>query len=647
MEKKVLERVRHLNALVMRHRKAYELGKPTITDTEYDAIYCRLKELVFGWNVPLKYAEALNHPGVHLPVGKGTKEHLTPMLSLKTFFDVEAACKFMKKVSNTWVVQPKLDGVSLSLIYHKGVLVDALLRGDGVRGESVLNNVRNYVHSFPRKINKTALTEIRGEVIFTHREFKKNTGYKSARNAVAGILRRKERTKLNGLPDFIAWGFGQHYCGRNEYIDTVQTEMTRLEDWGFLTVPSRIVTSPSTPSFYDAPGLRGPFQFPYEQDGVVLKAHWIKDRKVGASSHHPYWACAVKIEKYDAIGRIDKVHWQVGRTGAITPVAELEKPVRILGADITYVTLHNVNHMHELGVKINSRVKVERRGGVIPKITSVVNDPRKVLSRKIKIPTACPECKTKLRAHRCPNDHCSGRLKAWIQYAAKLLDLDGIGEGVATRLVDSGYVEEPIHLFQMRVWELEHMEIVVGKNAQKIVAQMPKEISFPLLLQLLDIEGLGPEMAVAIAKVYKTPENMCTQNWVPMVKSNAVRRVSKNLGLVKPSENVARVLDMLHTKKIYKRVDLFLSSVTVPSYGKQSKGNGKLCGYSFMFTGTLTEPRRVFKERVQNEGGVFKTSVSKDLNYLVTGSTPTGHKVKKAKELGTKVITEKQFRRML
>jgi DNA ligase (NAD+) len=666
------KKVSELNAWLLEQRRLYNLGTPPYSDDYYDTRYAQLDNMVaehdeeIDWN-KIKEPLVLDSPGSPSS-GSETVKHRSPMLSLKTFFDEDDALKFLhgrsaSRLKKSVVIEPKLDGVSVSILYRKiGTksykLESVALRGDGERGEVVdygcFSNLPLQIpKSHVQRCVSASWLVVKGEAVIPkeQRDHYTSLGYKSLRNTVAGILRRKKKPRLADV-DFVCW----QVVNTNHTSHIESLDFVRL--LGFDIVPQLGMCNLANldQDLYASSSKR----IPWETDGVVVK---FDDKKLQArlkeTSHHPNWAFAFKKpQESTAKGGLVRVEWQVGRTGRITPVGILAKPVKIHDASISRVTLHNADHMYAMGIKSKCRVLIERRGGVIPKVVRVVRQYYKD-RWYFKVPTACPSCGYGLLkdgAHIVCNasSGCYDKIRAQVIYITDLLGIKGINKGVCDALIEANVLNHAADIFalfhpDLRNSNRESVKYAQGILGKKIYTKLcdqfdkhAKRITLSTFLQMLCIQDLGKQYADAAAKFFKRVRNIEHVQAVDITKYT--QRICKLMGLKDYSTHVQRITYNLLTNG-YSDMVLRWSGVT--PLVKNVSGTPKKKRYTstIMFTGTLSKPRKQYCESAEQRGYKVLSGVSKNLKVLIVGKNPAKHKVDKAKSLGCSVVGEQWFRK--
>ena len=668
----------------------YNKAEPIISDAQFDSLWSELKNLD-----PLN--PQLDRVGSDSIPGSKKVDHLFPMRSLDKATGIDEIRHFVSETTSQgrqFVCQPKLDGSALSLEYRRGRLVRAATRGNGSRGEDVTANARR-ISNVPESISWKGDCHIRGEVIMPLMVFREK--YSSIapnpRNLAAGCLRQKTLQSGKASAEdlkFLAYDVkfpdnsDRHPDSptppkfifdseSNAWLSEIGIEIAGntvalAEDDDLTTQKIISITEYWTNQRKDAE---------WEIDGVVIKLDLLSKRELlGMTAHHPRWALAWKFPPEEATTVLMNVDWQVGRTGTVTPVARVA-PVAVSGVTVENVTLHNAGEMSRLMISIGDKVRIVRRGDVIPKIIEVIDRAKPSdlenrthsngdifnealpLHSSILIPSSCPRCSTKLIEEgafiRCTNLNCPSRLERTILYWCRALELDGIGEKLAEQLCTQGLVKSLPDLYTLNIEKVSGLERMALKSATNVIKQLEssKDLSLGKFLSALGLPGIGPEIAISVASKVKTIENLLElvslRNEEPgrdnegvLYRHNrAVRELTEIDGV---GETVARqILDGLAL-----RIDsvLELSRQLHISPELKSKSVGHLNGSTFCITGTLTIPRKEIMLLIKSNGGKVVTSVSKNLTYLISGES-SGSKLESAKNLGVTIITEDELVKLL
>jgi len=667
-EKDVATRIDALREKIRHHEYVYYvLDHPEISDFEFDKLMDELKDL------------ESRHPSLITPdsptqrVGGKPREgfvkvpHSSPMLSLDNTYSEEELRDWERRVHQLsgrrqidYVCELKLDGMSLALVYEDGGLARGVTRGDGSVGEDVTLNVRT-VHSIPLSIDKEKLNkagipanfESRGELLMPTAAFRKlneereRNGlatFANPRNFTAGTVRQLDagitaQRRLDFFPYILLVN------GRT-YFDRHWETLNALDKAGFKVNPHRkLVHSMGEVWDFIQSWEAKRDSLPYEIDGIVVKVDRTSlQEELGFTGKAPRWAIAYKYAARAGISQLENVRWQVGRTGKLTPVAELT-PVSIGGTTVRNATLHNVDEIQRLGVKIGDYVQVERGGDVIPKVAKVIDDkdhPRG--TREIEVPEKCPVCGTKVVRsegevdYRCVNANCPAKLLGSILHFASrgVMNIDGMGEALVTQLIDKGLVRNVADIYDLKKKDLLSLERFADKSAQNILDEIENSKKLPLerVIYGLGIRMVGERTAQFLAEHFGSVEAI----------ENASVEELQNVAEVGPkiAESIAEFFSIKANRELVKR----LRDADLTMQGEKKQRGIKLAGKTFVLTGTLAHfTRDEARKLIEDAGGKVTGSVSKKTDYVVAGAD-AGSKLDKAKELGVAVIGEKEMQKL-
>jgi len=642
----------------------YVLDQPAIGDAEFDKLMRQLKDL-----------EAV-HPDLIAPdsptqrVGGKPREgfvkvrHSSPMLSLDNTYSEEELRAWERRVHELsgrsdvdYVCELKLDGMSLALIYEDGGLVRGITRGDGSVGEDVTLNVRT-VRSIPLSVDKEKLKkagvpldfEVRGELLMPTAAFKKlneereRAGlatFANPRNFTAGTVRQLDSTvtaqrRLDFFP-YILLADGRTYFDRH------WKTLEALHDLGFKVNQNRtLVHSMNEGWAFIQQWEEKRESLPYEIDGIVVKVdRTALQDELGFTGKAPRWAIAYKYAARAGITKLEKVRWQVGRTGKLTPVAELA-PVLIGGTTVRNATLHNMDEVERLGVKIGDWVQVERGGDVIPKVAKVVDDKDHPRGHGgIEAPEKCPVCGTKVVRtegevdYRCVNADCPAKLHETIRHFASrgVMNIDGMGDALIAQLTEKGLVKNVADIYKLSKNDLLGLERFADKSAQNIIKEIENSKNLPLerVIYGLGIRFVGERTAQFLAEHFGSME--------ALEKASEEELQSVNEVGPRIAQSIAEFFSVSANQNLVAR----LREAGLTLSGEKRQRGTKLAGKTFVLTGTLAKyTRDEAKKMIEDAGGKVTGSVSKKTDYVVAG-TDAGSKLDKAKELGVTVIEEKEL----
>jgi DNA ligase (NAD+) len=665
MAKDVRREIEKLREQIRHHNTLYHVyDHPEISDAEYDALFRRLQELEAAHPELITPDSPTQRVGAAPAEGFASVPHAVPMLSLNNAFDEDEIRDFDRRVRKlvdgaelTYVAEPKLDGLSVELVYRDGVFVQGSTRGDGVTGEDVTLNLRT-VRSVPlrlRKLNRSLppLIEVRGEVYLDKVDLVRLNEERAAeglepfanpRNLAAGSLRQLDPKITVSRPLKI-------FCydvGRAEGIEvrTQEELLETLKGLGIRVNPLYEVCRgiDEVIAFYER--LREEREaFPYEADGAVIKINDFElRRRVGQLSRSPRWAVAAKFPAQQGITKVKEIRVYVGRTGTLTPVAVLD-PVRVGGVTISHASLHNDDEVKRKDVRIGDAVVVQRAGDVIPQIIQSLPERRSGGERRFRIPKTCPVCGTKVVrlegevAHRCLNVSCPARIKESILHAVYQggFDVDGMGFKLVEQLVDKGIVKRLSDLFHLDRETLIGLERMGEKSAKNLLEALEasKSITLPRFLFALGVPQVGEHAAGLLAESFGSLDRLM----------GAAREELTAIPEIGPhtAEAIVNFFDNPENRRLIDA--LRAGGVTIQEGGEAV--SDLLSGKRFVLTGALsTMTRDEAGARVKQLGGTVSASVGQKTDYVVVGANP-GSKAQRARELGIQTLTEEEFLALL
>ena len=648
---------------IAHHNRLYHLADaPTIADAEYDALFRELEALEAAH--PELAADDSPTQRVGAPPAEGftSAPHRSPMLSLDNAMDGEALLAFDERIRRMlgreagqlgYVIEPKLDGAGVELIYENGRFTQGLTRGDGRMGEDVTASLK-HVLSVPlvldaKRAPAPPVASVRGEIVLPlerfrrlnrHRESNGLEPFVNPRNAAAGSLRQLHDVDVRRLRslEFRAYQLAE---GQPESAATQWDLLDALREWGF-------IVSPESQQCSDIAGaaaahealLEGRESMPVEVDGSVVKVDRLGlQDELGTLSRSPRWAIAVKFPPQQAQTVILAIDVQVGRTGALTPVAKVE-PVFVGGVTVSNLSLHNQDEIERKDVRVGDVALIQRAGDVIPQLVRVLPERRSGRPRKFKLPAQCPVCKSKAvrlegeAVTRCVNPDCPAQLKTRVTHMAArgALDIDGLGEEIVDQLVETKRIQRVSDLFALDAATLVELERMGEKSAANLEASIERARATTLarFLVALGIRHVGATVAELLARHFgdlaplraASEETLVAIDGVgPIIAASIARYFADPRNLAE----VDRFIDLgVHWEKTEPQV--------VPT-------DGLMSGRTFVLTGTLSKPRDVFKERIEAAGGKVVGSVSKKTSFVVVGADPGG-KATKAQELEVPILDE-------
>lgn len=621
----------HIATLTTWAQAYYNDDAPLVSDAEYDSLYAKVKafetqnSLLIDPNSPTQVIQA---SAKFAPF-----THSVPMGSLSNAFtkdDIEAFDKRIKKELNvdtvTYTIEPKLDGLAVSLHYKNGLLSVAATRGDGKQGETVTHNIKT-IRSLPNQLTQATSFECRGEVFITKSDFATLDGdFANPRNTAAGAIRQLDPTVAASrkLSIFLYQAIGLPITTNSACID-------QLAALGLPTNP--ILHTAASPdeimTAIDAIFAKRD-QLDYEIDGCVIKVNDLAlHEKLGSTAKAPRWAIAFKPPAQTAITTLEAIDTQVGRTGILTPVAHL-KPVIVSGVTVQRASLHNQDEIDRLQIRVGDEVMIKRAGDVIPKVIRVVSSPKK--NPIYVLPPNCPVCSTPTIqldgevAKRCPNFSCTAQLKGriWHFCSRDALYIEGLGQTIIESLVDTGRLTSIADLFTLTKEELASMERLGDKSASNLIAELTKAKTAPLakFIYALGIPSIGQRTADVLAETYETLDAFLAAPEDSLINIHDI------------GEKTAQILiHTLHSKAFQNTLSALITYGVQPIAATLTETTGVFGNKTILITGTLSSMgRREAQEKVKAAGGKIVSSVSKNLDILVVGEKP-GSKLKKAQAI--------------
>jgi len=644
----------------------YALDDPEISDAEYDRLFRKLQEL------EEKFPQLITPDSPTQRIGAAPLEefetvtHTIPMVSLDNAFDDGEVRDFDQRLRKLlemdeieYIVEPKLDGTAVELVYENGLFTIGSTRGDGFTGENITLNLKT-IKSIPLRLRNDQAKiperlEVRGEVFYPVAAFKKlneqrikagEPAFINPRNSASGSLRQLDPKLTAARPlDMYIHGpgevIGYEFKMQSEALET-------FKKWGFKVNPLYKICHgiDEVLAHYRKIGEMR-HTLAYEIDGSVVKVNSFElQRRAGMRTRSPRWAVAYKYEAQQETTQILDIQVQVGRTGTITPVAIMQ-PIMVGGVTVSRATLHNEDEIERLGVMLGDTVVIQRAGDVIPEVVKVIETKRTGKEKKFKFPKKCPVCGEPVvrlegeAAHRCQNINCPAQLKEGIRhFASKLaMNIDGIGEKLIEQLVDKGLVKSVADLYFLTKDRLAELERMADKSAQNIIEGIDKsrEVTFDRFIYALGIRHVGEHMARVLAKEFGSLKNL--------IKAGAERLMQIHEVGPQVADSVA---NFFREKKNLATVErLKKGGVKIRELARPKAADKKFAGKTFVFTGTLEKFSRDEAERLVDErGGRASGSVSKKTDYVVAGPG-AGSKLEKAKEFGVAVISEDDFLKMV
>ena len=667
------QRLEELRAEIQHHDELYyRQTQPEISDQQYDQKKRELDNLqaeldplgLFAATEQGEEQDAKPDVGDDRLEAFTSHRHLQPMLSLDNTYDEKEFFEFDQRLQRifgtgdlTYVVEPKIDGVAISLTYQHGKLITATTRGNGVEGDIVTQNIL-HIKGLPQFLPGSSfpkLIEIRGEIFMSHNEFerinkereKKNLPlYANPRNLAAGTVKLLDPKEARQRKlEIVLYGLG--FCQPQTFFTTLSEFHQTLIDW---QVPAleyfRRVSHAQDAwnSIMELDHLRHGYGYP--TDGAVIKLDsFAHHAEAGSTAKSPRWAIAYKFETENQETTLEAIHLQVGRTGTITPVAWLS-PVQLAGTQVSRASLHNADEIARKDIRVGDRVIVEKAGEIIPQVVEVVHSQRPSESTPFSFPKTCPSCETSLErmegeaAWKCPNLNCSEQVKGRIRYFASrgCMDIDHLGEAVVEQLVDQGLVTRSSALYQLTKDQALSLEGFAEKSADNLIRSIEKSKQRELwrLICALGIKHVGAAAAKDLARTFRSLNNLANASLDQLIAIDGIGEVMalSVKGFFENPENQTLLAD-------------FVSLGISPKLEIDESNGAPWAGKTFVLTGTLTSMTRdEAGARIEALGGKSASSVSKRTDYLVAGSG-AGSKLLKAEKLGISVIDETGFVKLL
>ena len=639
----------------------YVLDNSTISDYEFDL---KLKELL---DLEKNHPEYYDPSSPTLRVGGGiTKEfqasiHNKPMFSLDNSYSIDELKDWEKRIrkyidqSIEYTCELKFDGVSINLLYEEGKLVKAVTRGDGIQGDDITVNVKT-IPTVPLvlKDDYPIRFEARGEIVMPLEGLKKlnkermangEEPFKNTRNTASGSLKLQDSYEVSKRPLKCLL-----YSVKEENSSTLDSQfdvLNKAKGWGF-NVSNNYTLAKSIDEVYEFARYweENRHELPYDIDGIVIKVNnFLQQEILGYTSKFPRWAIAYKFKPDQALTKLLSISYQVGRTGSITPVANL-KPIELAGTVVKRASLHNSDFINKMDLRINDFVYLEKGGDIIPKIVGIVKDKRENTSIPLEYISNCPECKSPLvknegeANHYCMNkNHCSPQIIGRIQHfiSRKAMDIDGLGDETVALLVNSGIIKDYSDLYKLKIQDVIGLERMAEKSSINLVDGIKKSLDIPFerVLYALGIRHVGSTVAKTLARHYKNIDRLISSNSIEL---ESVDEIGEKIA--------SSVIEFFSDKENIEMIN------TLKSYGLQFKlidnnnehSSEKLTGKSIIVSGVFDKySRDEFKKLIELNGGKVSSSISKNTSFILAGSNMGPSKKQKAEALGIKIIGEEEF----
>ncbi|MEP7049379.1 MAG: NAD-dependent DNA ligase LigA [Pseudomonadota bacterium] len=643
----------------------YVLDDPTLSDREYDALYAELRGLEAQHPELLSSSSPTQRVGDELRSDLRTVPHVVPMMSLDNTYSYDELAEFERRVIgglpanavSEFCVEPKLDGASVEILYRDGRLVGGSTRGDGASGEDIAPNLKT-MRSLPLTIPYLKPLTLRAEVVIFRRDLAKINAVRVAageapfanpRNAASGSLRMIDPRVVAQRPlRVLVW----QVVEGPELAATHADALAKIAEFGLPTHRlERVCKTPEEVRAYITEIDAARRDYPYETDGAVVKVNSFSAQAIlGATAKFPRWAIAYKFGAERANTRVLSIVVQVGRTGALTPVANLE-PVQLAGTVVSRASLHNAEIIQHLDIRVGDLVSIEKAGEIIPQVIAVDSSVRTGAEVPWQMPDVCPSCGTQVVsveeevAIRCPNPRCPDKLKGAIFHFSRrfAMDVDHLGEALIEQLIASGLVKDVSDLYALSASQIESLERMGKKSAENVVQSIAQSRQQPLerLLTGLGIEHVGQVAARQLAEAAESLPNLLSWG-----SEHVLEHVAQISGFgPKMVDSVRRYLENEENRKLLERLAGF--SVSTPQPKERAAATGPLSGASFCVTGVLSRKREDVHAAIRAAGGEVHDKVKKGTTYLVIGERVGKAKTDSARKFRALVIDEAALERLL
>ena len=663
------ERIKQLAAAINQHNyNYYVLSNPTISDYEFDMLLEELQQLESQFPEFADENSPTKRVGGSITKNFETVKHKYPMLSLSNSYSKEEIADFENRIKKLvdgdieYVCELKYDGVAIGITYKNGKLFQAVTRGDGVQGDNITENVKT-IRSIPLQLKGDFPDEfeIRGEVFMPHKVFeqlnkeKEEIGeqlYANARNTASGTLKMQDsaivaQRKLDSYLYFV--------LGENLSLSTHFEAIEKAKEWGFkvpLSEKKFIAKCNSVDEIFEFINYwdKARHELDFDIDGVVIKVNsYNKQQELGMTAKSPKWAIAYKFKAEQAKTKLLEITYQVGRTGAITPVANLQS-VLLAGTTVKRASLHNADQIEKLDIRINDTVLVEKGGEIIPKIVGIEATQRDIFSEPVTYITHCPECNTALvrtegdAKHFCPNEWgCPPQIKGKITHfiSRKAMNIDGLGEETIDLLVDQNLIKNSADLYELTFEQLFALEGFKEKKVQNILSGLDKskEVPFERVLFAIGIRYVGETVAKKLAKHFKNIENIAHATLEELIAADEIGdKIAESIIQFFANETNQTLINQLKEKGLQFSL----------SEEQLANTTNKLEGLTFVVSGVFSLfSRDELKNVIEQNGGKVAGSISKKTSYIVAGENMGPSKLQKAQDLGVEIIDENKFSEMV
>lgn len=663
------QKIIDLSAKINQHNyNYYVLSKPTISDYAFDMLLEELQKLEVQFPQLADENSPTKRVGGSITKNFETIKHKYPMLSLSNSYSKEEIADFEHRIKKLvegdleYVCELKYDGVAIGITYKNGSLFQAVTRGDGVQGDNITENVKT-IRSIPLQLKGDFPEEfeIRGEVFMPKKVFeqlnkeKEEIGeqlYANARNTASGTLKMQDsaivaQRKLDSYLYFV--------LGENLPFSTHFQAIEKAKEWGFkvpLSEKKFIARCKSVDEIFEFINYwdKARHQLDFDIDGVVIKVNsYDKQQELGMTAKSPKWAIAYKFKAEQAKTKLLEITYQVGRTGAITPVANLQ-PVLLAGTTVKRASLHNADQIEKLDIRINDTVLVEKGGEIIPKIVGVEATQRDIFSEPVKYISQCPECNTPLirkegeAQHYCPNEWgCPPQIKGKITHfiSRKAMNIDGLGEETIDLLVDKNLITNSADLYELTYHQLYELEGFKEKKVQNILEGIQKSqaVPFERVLFAIGIRYVGETVAKKLAKQFKSIDAIANASFEELINTDEIGD--------KIAESIQQFFDNESNRQLVSRLKEKGLQFTL-SEEQLANTTNKLTGLTFVVSGVFSLfSRDELKNTIEQNGGKVSGSISKKTNYIVAGENMGPSKLQKAQDLDIVIIDENKFMEMI
>ena len=664
----IVKKIEELREKIRYHNyRYYVLDDPTVSDAEYDRLMRDLIELEEKYPQYITSSSPTQRIGIEPVSGFTTVKHITSMLSLANAFSTEELQAFDQRIKKLipqqkleYVVELKIDGLAVALVYENGIFIRGATRGDGVNGEEITSNLRT-VKSIPLKLfgeNIPPRIEVYGEVYMKKSDFKKlneerikkgESLFANPRNAAAGSVRQLNPriTARRHLDTFIYRATFPEGNNSNVHMEV----LNYLKNIGFKVNPHiKLCQDIEEAINYCQKWIERKEGLDYEIDGMVIKVNSLRMREeLGSTTRSPRWAIAYKFPAQQVTTRVQGIIVQVGRTGALTPVAILD-PVRISGSVVQRATLHNEDEIRRKDIRIGDVVLIQKAGEIIPEVVKVIKEKRTGKETEFLMPTQCPVCGAKVFrpegevVSRCNSLTCPAQIKERIRHFASrnAMDIEGLGPAIIDQLVEKGLIKDISDLYFLERDDLISLERMAEKSADNLLdaIEKSKKKSLPNLIYGLGIRYVGVHTAEVITRYYPTLDKFKKANLEKLIEINEIGpKIAESIILFfKEKESLAIIERVRSTGLNFGQEEEKI---------REEKEVQMLAGKQFVLTGTLKDfTRTQAKEIISELGGRVTGSVSKKTDYVVAGEDP-GSKYQKAQELGVPIINGEEFKKMI